>query len=125
MNPDDQIQYLKRNYGHTDNADLAKVLRLSEDDVVKLANMLNLGKDKKSFKPLDMPRWTPEEKQTLVLMYPDHSNEEIARAVGRTTKAVIAKANYMGLKKTKARLQKMGIENLSKRAGRGPDGRAI
>lgn len=44
-------------------------------------------------------RWTEEKLETLVRMWPDHSAEEIAKAVGTTAGAVLEKRLVLKLKK--------------------------
>jgi len=44
--------------------------------------------------------WTTKEVSQLVQLYPDHNNEIVALAVGRSVSAVALKAHRLGLKKS-------------------------
>ena len=62
--------------------------------------------------PRAMPRWKPEDMETLRALYPFQPNLDVARILGRTVKSVRAKAQALGLKKCPQRLAAMGRENV-------------
>jgi DNA-binding NarL/FixJ family response regulator len=95
---------------HTD-AEVARRMRTTADEVDRVASEMALAKDKAVFEGQTMPRWTDEELETLRFMHRDHSNLQIARALGRSAKSVASKANSLGLKKSKDRLEQMGRDN--------------
>ncbi len=68
--------------------------------------------------PCRMPRWTTEETARLRLLFPHRPNLEIARILGRSVSSIVAKANELGLRKTRRRLAAMGRENAGRRRGR-------
>ncbi len=117
------LHTLKRLYGTRTNEDLAVILGRTVSEIEEAARSLALAKDKGfrrrrgDGKPVRMPRWTAEEVELLRDLYPDTPNLEIARRLGRTVKAVVSKANDLGLKKSEKRLRQMGKENVRIRYG--------
>ncbi len=117
----EEIAQFKRLYGTRTNADLAVVFGRSVEDVEKEAELLCLGKDKsflrklKDRPPTRMPRWSAEEIAQLEQLYPQTSNLEIARKLGRSVKSVVSKAHILGFKKDLVRLEEMGRQNVSLR----------
>lgn len=69
----------------------------------------------KEERPKKKPRWTEDELMRLRELYPDHANIDVARALGRTEKAVVSQAYQMGVRKTPERLRQMGRDNVRKR----------
>lgn len=114
----DEKQRLKRDYGSRSDYDLALILGQPVEAIRRMAEELRLAKDKtflhraEGVEHVRMPRWSAEQIERLRAMYPVHSNEEIARAIGRSVKAVVSKANDLELKKSSERLREMGRENV-------------
>jgi hypothetical protein len=115
----ESLATLKRLYGSRSNYDLSLILGMPVRQIEDKANELCLAKCKRfsssSAEPgarTKMPRWMPEDIETLKRLHPTKSNEEIARHLGRTTKAVTSKANALGLKKSSDHLKKMGQDNV-------------
>jgi hypothetical protein len=61
------------------------------------------------------PRWTKQEVSTLKRLYRNHSNADIAEALGRKVSSVVFKGHRLGLSKGARRLKEMGQENIRKR----------
>ena len=62
--------------------------------------------------------WNPWSKANLAVLRKHHAtwpDATLAWALGKTVKSVRSKAHMLGLKKSKARLSKMGAENVAKR----------
>jgi hypothetical protein len=118
----EEIADLKRLYGTRTDEDVARVFQRPESSIAAKAAELCLAKDKAFLRRISgdetttrMPRWSADEIATLERLYPDHSNLEIAKALGRSVKSVVSKAHNIGLKKDPRRLQEMGRENVSLR----------
>ena len=115
------LQVLKRLYGTRANSDLILILGRPESDIQEKAMALCLAKDKGFARRANtrsttrMPRWSASEIQHLSELYPLLPNLEIARQIGRSVKSVVSKAHDLGLKKTSARLQEMGRQNVGLR----------
>jgi hypothetical protein len=62
-------------------------------------------------------QWGPSEINQLRRLYAKHSNQEIARRLGRSLSSVISQAFKLGLKKDPQRLVQMGKENIAHRWG--------
>ena len=132
------IEYLKAAYGTRPDWALAMVLGRTIEEVQSLARELCLGKDRSVISvelpvlekhvvippqaPVRMPRWTRDEVEELIAVFPELPNLEIARRLGRSVKSVVAKANELGLRKSKERLREMGRENVMVRHRRGQPG---
>jgi DNA-binding CsgD family transcriptional regulator len=120
----DEIQLLKRIYGHHTDAELTAQLGRSPEAIRRMARRYALAKDKAFLCQLEggpstrMPRWTDEELDMLVSLYPRVANLEIARELGRSVKSVVSKAHQMGLRKSDGRLRQMGRENVALRHDR-------
>lgn len=114
----EQIHEFKRRYGTSTDEGLARRFGITVDKVKELAARYALGKDKRRFPVGTMPRWRPEEVTELTRIYPDMDNESIALKMGRTVKSVLSKAHHLGLKKSVARLERMGQANVSLRQDR-------
>lgn len=114
----DEVLYLRRKYGSTPDAKLARRLGRSQAAIARKAKALALSKNKAAFKGATMPRWTKEQIATLVRMHPSESNRAIALHLGRSEKSVSSMAAKMGLKKDARRLAQMGIENVALRRRR-------
>ena len=118
----EELAELKRLYGSRTDEDLALIFGRRLRDVRRKAGELCMAKDKAFLRrrgngrgPTRMPRWKPEELQTLQRLYPRHSNLEIAQRLNRSVKSVVSKAYHMQLKKDPARLIEMGKQNVQKR----------
>lgn len=117
------ILELKQLYGSRSDADLAIILGRPETAIRKQSVALNLSKDKGFLrniagKPTKMPRWDRKAESELRKLYPEHTNLEIARKLGRSVKAIISKAHNLKLQKTEERLAQMGRQNVSLRDDR-------
>ncbi|PIE24182.1 MAG: hypothetical protein CSA62_05090 [Planctomycetota bacterium] len=131
-----QIEFLKLAYGTRPDWALSMVLGHEIEAIQAQARELCLGKDRSVVSvelpilekhvviqpqaPVRMPRWTTEEVDELIRVFPERPNLDIARSLGRSVKSVVAKANELGLRKSKERLREMGRENVMirhKRAG--------
>jgi hypothetical protein len=117
----EELAEFKRIYGTRTDDDLSRVFGRSIDEIRKLADEHALAKDKAFVRKLvgeaatRMPRWRPEELETLRRDYPVQSNLELARTLGRSVKSVVSKAHHLNLKKSSERLRTMGRENVSLR----------
>lgn len=109
--PED-VRILRRDFSSTPTPKLARRLRRDEGDVEREAKRYALSKNKRLFEGQAMPRWTPEELETLRALYPTTSNLVIARQLGRSMKSVVSKASGLGLRKDETRLVEMGRENV-------------
>lgn len=56
-------------------------------------------------------RWSMEDDELLIRMYPDHCASEIAAILGRTDKAVYSRARLFGLYSSMEHIRKVGSEN--------------
>ena len=121
----EQVQQLKLLYGRRSDRELAKHFGVTISHIEDTAHSLALGKDKATFKGRRMPRWTEAQIAMLIDLYADTDNLEIARRVGRTVKSVSSKAHQLDLRKSRDRLRAMGRQNVSRRAGRGEDGKKV
>jgi len=116
-----EITDFKRIYGTRTDEDLSRIFGRSEVEIRRLAQEHALSKDKAFLRKLRgepatrMPRWTPEELESLRRNYAIESNLEIARRLNRSVKSVVSKAHHLGLKKSDIRLREMGRENVSVR----------
>lgn len=115
---DSAIAALRIIYPRLTNKAVAYFFVRPVSEIEAMALWLALGKNKAVFGGHPMPRWSPEELSILNSLYPSHTNAEIGRALGRSSSSVMAKARRMKLKKSRARLAAMGIENVSKRRDR-------
>ena len=107
----DDLKQLRRFYGSKNDRQLAAFFACDVADIESKAVELALAKNKHRFKGNPMPRWNPSELTYLKLHYPDDSNVQIGKALGRSVKSVASKAHQLGLKKSAQRRIKMGIEN--------------
>jgi len=121
----EEVADLKRLYGTRTDEDIARIFERPEASIASKALELCLAKDKAFLRKISgderttrMPRWSADEIETLKRLYPDHSNLEIAKALGRSVKSVVSKAHNIGLKKDPSRLQEMGRQNVSLRYAR-------
>jgi len=119
-------QELKSYYGSRSDADLTVILGRPVQQIEEKAQQLCLAKDKsfqhraQGVQRVRMPRWSDEELKTLIRLYPNTPNIEIARVLQRSNKSVVSKANDLELRKSSDRLRRMGQENVSLRHGRAP-----
>lgn len=121
----EQVQQLKLLYGRRSDRELARHFGVATSHIEDMARSLALGKDKATFRGRRMPRWTRQQLSTLIDLYPEMDNLEIARRIGRTVKSVSSKAHQLKLKKSVHRLERMGRQNVARRAGRGEDGKKV
>ncbi|MFT7678294.1 MAG: hypothetical protein ACI8QC_002280 [Planctomycetota bacterium] len=119
----------KRLYGTRTNEDLAIVFGRSLIAIEACAGRLCISKDKAFLRrqtggkaTTRMPRWQSSELDQLRVLYPQASNLEIAKALGRSVKSVVSKAHNLGLKKDPSRLKEMGRQNVSLRYSRAAAG---
>lgn len=115
----------KRLYGTRADEDLALIFERRLEVIRALAAELCLSKDKGFMRRragqggrTKMPRWSAEELEQLREIYPTLSNLDIAKELGRSVKSIVSKAHSLRLKKDKARLRKMGQENVQLRHDR-------
>ena len=113
-----QLRQLKLLYGRRTNRELSKHFGVSVAEIESEAKRHCLAKDKRTFKGRKMPRWSKEEIERLREIYPDTSNLHIARALGRSVKAIVSKAHNLKLKKDEERLTEMGRQNVQQRSDR-------
>lgn len=62
-------------------------------------------------------KWSSEQIQKLVSLYPDISNASLAEMLGRSEPAIVYKAGQLGLKKSKEHIKKVCAAN-NKKSGR-------
>jgi len=94
---------------------LAASSRKRPAEIVAKARELCLAKDKRMVAGTRMPRWSSAEVARLRQLYPDHSNLEIARTLGRSVTSIANKAHQLGLCKSPATLRTMGRRNVGLR----------
>lgn len=126
-----EIAGLKEHYGSRTDVDLVVTLRRSREEIVHMAQVLRLAKDKRfarrnrTVESVRMPRWDPSSVALLREIYPVQDNLQVARALNRTVASVANKASQLGLKKCPELLARIGRENVSARhGGRGARGQA-
>ena len=117
----EEIAEFKRIYGTRTDDDLARIFGRSAAQVRELAREHALCKDKAFLRRLNaevatpMPRWTAAQLEWIRREYPERSNLELARMLGRSAKSIVSKAHRLGLKKTSERKRLMGMENADRR----------
>ena len=123
----EEIRFLKAHFGSRDDRDLAVALGRPVEAVQREARRLGLAKDKaflrRSFGngngraavACRMPRWSPDQVTRLRELYPHVSNLEIAEAIRRSVKSIVAKAHDLDLRKSSERLARMGRANVAVR----------
>ncbi len=117
----DELARFKRIYGTRTDEDLSLIFARSVEAIRQLAAEHRLSKDKAFVRRLAgiaatrMPRWAPEEVETLKQCYPTESNLEISRRLDRSVKSIVSKAHHLGLEKSAERLREMGRDNVSLR----------
>ena len=110
------VAEFKKIYGSRTDGLLALHFNRTEEEVGVLAVVLSLSKNKASFVGTrKMPRWKSDEVAILLERYALSANLEIARELGRSVKSVVSKAHALGLRKSEARLEVMGRENITRR----------
>jgi hypothetical protein len=117
-----ELRMLKGLHGSRSDEHLALALQRNAVDIHHKARELCLCKDKAFARRrvarhgvTPMPRWQGADLELLRSLYPDHSNIEIARRLGRSVKSVLSKAGDLGLRKSSRHLQSMGRENVALR----------
>lgn len=119
-----EIAELKRLYGSRRDEDLVSILGRNIAAIRRQAKTLQLAKDKGFLRRLEgapasrMPRWSPDEIRSLVKLYAELPNLEVARRLGRSVKSIVSKAHELDLKKSEDRLRHMGRENVALREDR-------
>ena len=108
-----ELTLLKRIYGRRIDDDLAVALSRSAEEIAVKARELCLAKDKGVGTGIRMPRWTPDEVARLREIYPDKTNLEIARTLGRSVTSIANKAHQLGLSKSQRALRVMGRKNVA------------
>lgn len=93
------LDLLKEIYPTTPTKEVAERLGRSVKGIGSKAKVLGLKKDK-DFKYFTS--WTEEEHNTFVKLYPNTSNKEIARILGKSKTAISVRANVWKLKKSEA-----------------------
>ena len=95
---EEEIQYLKDNYAHTDIKILSEKLNRSKDAIYMKGSYLGLEKERVA------TMWTEEETKYLKDNYADTDNEILAKRLNRSEGAVSVKSTYLGLKKREENL---------------------
>lgn len=118
-----ELRLLKQLYGTRTDEDLEVCLSRPRIEIRRHAESMCLQKDKRFRKArmaecMRMPRWTGEEVERLVVLYPVHPNLEVARQLGRSVAAVANKANQLGLRKSSDLLADIGRSNIAVRYSR-------
>lgn len=136
---------LKQIYGTRDNEMIAVILGREIDEICKSAGELALAKDKAYLKKQSsanghhatarretngaahaddknnkngtpgMPRWTDDKIAVLREIYPNNSNVDVAKMLGKSSKSIMSKAHDLDIKKSAEFLAKMGRINVGKR----------
>ena len=121
---DEQVE-MRRLYPRSSDEELAERFETTAEEIRREAGSLALSKSKAVFSGLPMPRWTPEELDRLTELYPEHSNREIGRLLGRSESSVSRKGARMGLAKTELRRAVAGAENVRLRRTSPPKREAL
>lgn len=118
----DEVRDLRTLYQWTSDRVLAAKYRTVVAEVRRQAAALALAKDPRfvagKTRAREAFRWSREELDRLRDLYPDHSNLEIARLVGRSEQAVKRMGRRLGLRKHGARLKVAGLRAVSMRRTR-------
>ncbi len=136
----DDRRRFKSLFGTRDDRDLAAIFSRTVEEVEELAEELQLRKDKVYLRKcacrrgkIDvrgrqaasrMPRWRPAEVERLQELYADHSNLEIATALGRSVKSVVSKAHDLRLRKSRELLERVSRRNVGSRYAKAASGAA-
>jgi glucan-binding YG repeat protein len=113
----DSVNQFRRDYPARTDDELCQMYNTNLHKVQQLAMQYRLGKDKRVLLGVvKMPRWTKEQIEILKKLYKDNDNITVAKAVGKSVKAVVSKAFFLGLKKTKDQLTKTAKKNVSYRS---------
>lgn len=108
----DDLRDLRTLFASTEDEALVERFRRPVEEIHAQAQALGLAKNKGRFVGMRrMPRWDAAALEQLRELYPDFSNQEVARRLGRSVKAVASKASQLGLHKSPARIADMGREN--------------
>lgn len=91
---DEQIQYLKDNYGKIPTREIANHLGRKYEYVKDKAGKLGL-------KTGNVIRWQEHEDKVLIENYANMSSQDIADMLGKKVESVYNRANILGLKKSK------------------------
>ncbi|MEM7201633.1 MAG: hypothetical protein AAF628_15300 [Planctomycetota bacterium] len=115
-----ELALLKRAYGSRSDVDLEVCLSRPRAKIAAMAAKLCLSKDKRfgaqaGADSAPMPRWSAQETRKLAVLYPNHSNLEIARLLGRTVASVASKASKLALRKSPTLMVETGRRNVSVR----------
>lgn len=150
----EEVKALKALYGSREDEVLAVVFARPCEEIARLAAENRLAKDKAFLRRLAerltpeapvplapntngraprlerarMPRWTAEEVDLLRQLYPNHFNVAIAARLRKSCKAIMSKANDLGLRKSAWLLAEMGKNNVGiryrRRSEEGANGEA-
>lgn len=113
----EEVEDLKRCYGSTAGPELVARFQRSLGEIEAKAAALALGRNKAAFPGTrKMPRWDAEAVATLRRLYPRETNHAIALELGRSVRAVVCKANQLGLAKAPEHLAKLGREGMARRS---------
>jgi hypothetical protein len=126
----DEVRFLKTHFGSREDAVLVTALGRPVESIQREARRFGLAKDKaflrrcvspssgangRAASASSMPRWSAEHVARLRELYPHASNLEIAEALRRSVKSVVAKARGLALRKSSDRLARMGRANVAVR----------
>lgn len=117
LSPDQLLQF-RNLYSKKTNAEVAEQFDMTVEQVGEIADALGLGKDKRFFPGMPMPRWSDEEKTWLRENYANKSNVDLSAHLRRSVKSVVSQAHRMRLKKDAAQLTQTGRENVAFRRDR-------
>lgn len=114
----DQVRRFRLLYGRRSNRELAQYFCVAVSEIEDWAGRLGLAKNKQVFPGTKMPRWTKTEIEQLREVFPNKSNLQIARFLGRSVKSIATKAHHLGLVKSEAHRAEMGRFNVAQRDDR-------
>ena len=89
---EEDIEFLKANYGKMKAKEIAKAIGRTEGAVMTRAYLLGLNSELEK-----VPTWTGEDIEFLKANYGKMTNDEIAKAIGRTERAVRDWLHRLGL----------------------------
>lgn len=114
---EEQKYFIRENYSTMTNNEIMKHLGISRTKLINEAFYIGVRKDKEAIrakrsvnknKPKQVKRkstyklWTQEECDLFIKLYPVTENTQLADKFGCSTRNVLNKAKYLGLKKDKA-----------------------
>ena len=115
-----EIEYLKENYSNVDNRELSLILNKKRPTIIRMANSLNLKKNKEviiALLKINNPgvQWSTKEEDFLKNNFNNKSYEEMSKDLNKTKKSIIKKIKKMGLIKTKDNIKKIISKNNKER----------